>query len=175
MPITITEGLAEIKLITKKIASKKEYIGSNLVRIEGTKDPLGDGRLEIAKEVQSINDLYTRIVMIREAIAKANLQNTIAINGQTMTINSWLAFKREAGPHLTTFYKELYKNININQQNNVVRPQVTKDDNGNVKLVNYIYNYDLKAANDNAVSYQDIMDKLDGQLSLKNATVTIEI
>lgn len=40
MAITITEALAEIKTIGKRIDSKKQFVTSHLARQDGVKDPL---------------------------------------------------------------------------------------------------------------------------------------
>ena len=55
MPITITEALAEIKTVGKRVEKKREFIKSFLARQDGIKDPLekdGGSYQAIARERQ---------------------------------------------------------------------------------------------------------------------------
>ena len=70
--ITITEALADIKTIGKRVAKKQEFVGSYLARVEAAKDPHaahGGSAKVIDSERQSISDLWRRVVTIRTAIA----------------------------------------------------------------------------------------------------------
>ena len=81
--ITITEGLAELKTIVKRVEKKKEFILAHGCRMEIVKDPFAkegsSAPAEIAKAMQSINDLCDRIVSIRDAIACANQETELTI------------------------------------------------------------------------------------------------
>lgn len=84
--ITITEALAEIKTIGKRIEKKREFIGGFLARQDGVRDPLekdGGSAKAIAGERQSVNDLEDRIVALRRGIQRANDETSVTINGIT--------------------------------------------------------------------------------------------
>ncbi len=176
--VTITEALSELNLIKKKIEKKQQTVLGSLTRVEHMPDPfekVGGSKEYLAGEIQAIEALRKRYVKIRSAIAKVNTVTPITIGPETMTINEWLNWKREQATSALQFASSLAtdtkKALDIQSQ----RPSVFKDDAGNVKVVNVIANVDyperLKAASD----LDDMIEKLDGQLSLKNATITIDI
>lgn len=175
MNITITEALAEIKLINKKLESKKAYALANLTRYKHMPDLLGDSRAKLYSEMQSIADLETRIELIRTKIAEKNLQSKLSVMGQETTIYQWLTWKREIAPGQINFLKAATQHIKSQQDTMATRPQVWKDAEGKVQVFELIVNVDYSALNEKLEKLQETLDKLDGQLSLKNATLTIEI
>ncbi len=79
MKITITEALQEIKTINKRLESKRRNILSYVGRDNRVKDPLEKegGTVEfIKKERQALSDLEKRIISIRTAIQRSNLQTS---------------------------------------------------------------------------------------------------
>lgn len=176
--ITITEALAEIKLINEKIAKRRYYVLDNLVRVRQLADPLaskGGTSAVIASEVQSIADLETRLAKIRTAIMNANLVNTAEVGGQTLSIYEWLVWKREVAQNRRSFYEQIYNQTKRKLEEAQRQPQVYKGDNGQASLV------EMEASlpyMDFATKHSDVADmlnKLDGVLSLKNATILIEV
>ena len=84
MGITITEALAEIKTIGKRIASKQAFIGQYLARQDGVRDPLekdGGSAEVIKRERQAIGDLETRIITLRQGIQHANDETKVSVVG----------------------------------------------------------------------------------------------
>ncbi len=101
MPITITEALAEIKTIAKRVEKKRLFVQQNLGRQDGIRDPHqanGGSQALLAQERQAIGDLGTRVVQLRRGIAGANVANSISINGETRSIQDWLTWRREIAP-----------------------------------------------------------------------------
>ena len=177
--ITITEALAEIKVIDKRLAKKRDFIYAHLWRQESRKDPLlGDGgqQVVIERERQSIIDLEQRKVDIRMAINAANEQTEITVAGVTKTIAEWLIWRRDVAPGTQMFLRNLSNNIaqvrrEIQQKGlKVVRvtDENPKDDDIhiNVNEVNLAADIEL---------IETVLETLDGQLSLKNATTLIEL
>src|SRR5256885_16029577 len=79
---TITEALADIKTINKRITKKREAIAQYLARQDIMKDPLlADGASVdfIKREQQAIADLEERIGPIRRAIAHAKAKGQVSI------------------------------------------------------------------------------------------------
>src|SRR4051794_1015289 len=106
MPLTITEALAEIKTINKRIQTKHQFVLSYLFRQEGLKDPLekDGGSVEaIRRETQAISDLRLRLINLRRGIARANEATEVTVGTNTMTISDWLTWRRDVAPETQTF------------------------------------------------------------------------
>ena len=87
--INITEALAEIPTIEKRIEKKTGFILNYLYRQSSVRDSHekdGGSNVLIARERQGIADLQKRLITIRSCIQKANSENTITIGDQTRTI-----------------------------------------------------------------------------------------
>ena len=113
-PITITEALAELKTIDKRIAKKREFVLGYLLRQEMFKDPLekdGGSVSAIKREMQSIHDLEERKIVIRRAVQRANEQNTVTVARQTRSIADWLVWRREVAPIHQQFLANLRAKI----------------------------------------------------------------
>ncbi len=119
MGITITEALAEIKTIQKRIESKKHFIIGFLCRPDGLKDPFeknGGSFQAIARERQAIADLEARVVEIRRGIQTANEMATLVIEGEAKTIASWLVWRREVAPGQKEFLNKLRNDLSLIRQ-----------------------------------------------------------
>lgn len=176
MSITITEALSEINLLKKKIANAESGINSLLVRATHVEDPYAasGGTPSVYRSVwQSTQDMRDRLVKIRSQISTANNEHTITINGQSKTIFDWLTWKREIYADLERSLKAQIKQLKDTIQRESDRPEVWKDKDGNVQVVKYVRNVELKALEDQYVQLLDTYEKLDGQLSLKNATIVL--
>lgn len=175
--ITITEALAEIKTIEKRIASKQEFVGQYLARQDNIKDPLekdGGSATVLTREVQAIGDLEKRIVELRRGIQVANDKTQITLEGDTKAISDWLIWRREVAPVRKEFYNKLrktlinYREVARKQGLNILGPNATAE-----KPSDIIVNLNEKDINQESERLENILGQLDGQLSLKNATVTI--
>lgn len=176
--ITLTEALAELKLIKSKIDKKRTFILQNLGRQEGAKDQLeknGGTDKVLASEMQAVNDLMERLVRIRSAIASANASTTVDILGVKRTIADWLVWRRDVAPLIKDFERHILSGINGLKQN---------AKNSGFRVVNaageasvptdVIICLDEKGLSETSERIQEILDTLDGKLSLHNATVQIE-
>ena len=129
---TITEALAEIPTIEKRIEKKSEFILNYLYRQSAVRDPHekdGGSSTLIHRELQAIHDLQERIIKIRSAIQKANAENTITILKETKSIVDWLTWRREVAPEQQSFLKEMTSKINAMRQQ-AIRQGVGVTDNG---------------------------------------------
>jgi hypothetical protein len=177
MGITITEALAEIKTVQKRIEKKRESIGGFLARQDGIKDPLekdGGSFQFIARERQAIGDLETRIVTIRRGIQRANDETQITINGVSRSIADWLVWRRDVAPGQQQFLGKLRASLNS------VRDQARKQGVNMVssgviaeKPNDIVVNISEQELATEIEKLEDTLGQLDGQLSLKNATVAI--
>jgi hypothetical protein len=175
METTITEALAEIKLIEKKVESKTSLVTNNLTRPKHIPDPLGDSSAILTAEMQSINDLYVRLVNIRDAIAHANIKNDITIDETTKSIYEWLVWKREVAEKHIGLYQKVFQGTKSVIDRMSQTPQAFKDDKGEPRLVEFVANLNYLDYVKKAEEKQAMLDKLDGLLSLKNATILINI
>jgi hypothetical protein len=135
------------------------------------KDPLakdGGAAEVVRRELQAVGDLEARIVSIRTAIQRANLETPISVEGQTRSIAEWLAWRKDVLPALKGFLG--------NTQNGIVsqRREFQKKNPG-APAEDVIVNIDEKALAEQIEKLNTIELTLDGQLSLKNATVLIAV
>src|SRR5688572_14386321 len=112
--MTITEALAEIKTVLKRIQSKREFVNSYLVRPDSMKDPLdkdGGSSEVLNREVQAITDLEQRLIDLRRGIQKANEATEVSLNGVTRTISDWLIWRREIATGRGRFHEGMLQKI----------------------------------------------------------------
>ena len=178
MPLTtITEALGELKTIDKRIANKQEFVLGFLFRQNQLRDPLekdGGSVQAVAAERQSIADLENRKVAIRRAIAKANDTTEVTVSGTTMTVAQWLTWRRDVAPSTKKFLDAMKGKLAQ------VRAQAQKSgvavaSSESAKDNDIIVNVSEKKLSEESEKLETILGVLDGQLSLKNATVTVEV
>jgi hypothetical protein len=190
--MTITEALAEIKTINKRLQTKREFVTSYLLRHEEIRDPLekdGGSATMIARERQAIADLEQRIIDIRAAIARSNESTKITIGGRARSVTEWLAWRKEVAPGEGLFLADLRNRIKAVREAQA-RGQVPRTDprlaalavqataiarEKSEKPPEIIVNLDEKELAKESESHEEILGQLDGQLSLKNATTEIRV
>lgn len=175
--MTITEGLAEIKLIQKKIEKKVANIKANATRFDHVPDPYakeGGSQELVKRELQSVADLDARLVAIRGAIALANISTKLAIGEHTKTIYDWITWKREIAEQRISMFRDVITSTRSAVDKEAKNPQAIKDLEGKVALAKLIVNADLSALQHQYEQAGSLMEQVDGKLSLKNATTFIE-
>lgn len=180
MGITITEALAEIKTVGKRIEKKREFVQQFLARQDGVRDPLekdGGSTKVIEQERQAIGDLETRLITLRRGIQHANDTTLLTINGVGRSISEWLTWRRDIAPGQKAFLARMQGGlVSLRQQAQskgaamVSATAITTD----LKPTDFIINVDERQIGSEIETLEDTLGQLDGQLSLKNATVTIE-
>lgn len=174
--MTITEALAEMKLLDKRLEKKQEFVRTYLMRQEKEKDPFdkdGGSKQLIKQEMQSINDLQARKVAIRRAIQEANANNSITVLGETRPIADWLVWRREIAENHGHFMTQLQ--AMIQQTRERYRAQGVMVGDTVTKPSDYVVNLNEKELVDARERFEEILGLLDGQLSLKNATIVIDL
>ena len=190
--MTITEALAEIKTINKRLLTKREFVTSYLLRHEEIRDPLdkdGGSATMIQRERQAIGDLEQRVIDIRAAIARSNEATKITIAGKTRTVTEWLAWRKEVAPGVTAFLSDLRNRIRQVREAQA-RGQVPRTDPRLAALAvqataisrekgekppEIVVNLDERELAKDSETHEEILGQLDGQLSLKNATTEIRV
>lgn len=176
--LTITEALAELKTLEKRIAKKIEFVKYNIGRAAATTDPLADagGSVKrVAEERQAVADLWKRGVDIRRAIADANAATSVTVLGTTMSIAEWLIWRREVAPKQQEFLRQLAQGIQAARNEAKKRDaKVTDDPTGAARMDVLVHLSENDLAKDTE-ALEEALGTLDGLLSLKNATVTIDV
>lgn len=181
MSTTITEALAEIKTIGKRIEKKRQSIAMYLARDSRLKDPLekdGGSVKFIASERQSIADLENRIVNIRTAIQKSNLETRTLINGRELSVAEWLTWRREISNGSQGFLNSLNNGISQirakvqKEGGRVVTPGSSESESKPV--LEFVVNIDEKLLLEEQENMEKTLGELDGRLSLLNATTVVE-
>lgn len=176
MEMTITEALAEIRLEANKVTKKRQFVLAHIGRSADRIDPLaeqGGAKEVLARELQAIDDLNDRIVSIRTAINKANMEHSITVGDITMTIAEWLVWRRDIMPIYKHMYNDMAQVIsrNRNELKDARRLRAGQEVTGE----DFIPHVDVVQLQADMEQIQEIEDRLDGLLSLKNAQVTVEI
>src|SRR6266568_588224 len=180
MSLTITEALAEVKTIDKRLAKKRETITQYLARQEYFKDPIvaeGGSAAYIKAEEQAMGDLEDRLIAIRRAILAANAATLVTVNGDTRSLQDWLTWRREVAPKRGTYLNGL--RVRIEQ----VRREALAKGVAVVSAVavagtapkpqDVVVNIEEQALAQEIEHLEAVLGALDGQLSLKNATTVL--
>jgi len=179
--MTITEGLAELNTIWKRLEKKRQAIMGFLTRLEGIKDPLErqGGSIEfIKRESQAIRDLEARHLAIRMAVQRVNRDAKLKIGEMEMSVAEWLTWRKERAPEIQKHLAMIRNTINA------ARDQATKRGGAvfaagavgdNAKPQDVVVNVDEVALAAEIEGLETTLGVLDGRLSLINATTTIEV
>jgi hypothetical protein len=176
--ITITEALAELKTIDKRIAKKREFVLTYLLRQEMFKDPLekdGGSISAIKREQQAIHDLEERKIVIRRAIQQANDRNSVTVARQTRSIADWLVWRRDVAPIHQQFLANLRAKIEQARTEAARKGAGLAGSAEAAKPNDVIVNVNEQELAREIEGLEDILGTLDGQLSLKNATLSIDV
>jgi hypothetical protein len=176
-PITITEALAEIKTIGKRLEKKREFYANNLARQDGVKDPLekDGGAIEVLKrEAQAIIDLEVRLLGLRLAISAANDATMVNVNGQSMSISAWLTWRRDIAPKQKEFLTKLQgamKAVRDRARTQGINVMPLGGTAGT--LTDIVVNISETDLASDIERMETTLGALDGKLSLMNATTVI--
>lgn len=174
--MTITEALSEVNLIKKRLEHKKRTFVPLTVKAEHAVDPYageGGSAVFLKKELQSINDLYARLIKIRGAISKANIEHTITIGERTQSIHDWLTWKREISKDETSFINSVVSGVTTARQQLDKQPGCYDAPDGTKKLIVLQTNVDFPGFVKKQEEMAMLFEQLDGKLSLKNATIVV--
>ena len=175
---TITEAIAELKVITKRLESKEQTIFQYALRLESQRDPLqanGGSAAIVKAEMQAINQLHENIIKIRRAIQEANTSNIIDLEGTQRSIADWLVWRRDVANARINFLKRVKQGIDNARIQNVQKGHKLVNSEPEAQPGDIIVNLDEAALIQQIEQAQVQLERLDGQLSLKNATIAIEV
>lgn len=173
---TITEALAELKVIDKRILTKQEFIAQHVLRNEAMRDPLekdGGSVSAITSALQSIHDLNEQKIKIRRAIQDVNGRTTITVSGTTRPIADWLVWRRDVSGQALQFLRGVSQGIEQQRKQALARGFKLSDPDA-AGTGDIVVNMNEQHLSDQIEEMEAVLGTLDGQLSLKNATVMIE-
>lgn len=175
---TITQAMAEIKTLGKRIAKKREFIAGNILRPEVVKDPLhsqGGSSEVIRRELQAISDMQQEIVSIRAAIQRANRDTVVTLADKSMSIADWLTWRKEVLPLEKNFLEQVSRGISTQRQNMLRDGKGGRvvSDGETAKLTDVVVNLDETRLARDIENIEAVESQLDGILSHRNATVTV--
>jgi len=176
--ITITEALAELKTIDKRIEKKREFVLTYLLRQEMFKDPLekeGGSVSAIRRELQAVGDLEERKVAIRRAVQKANELTTVTIGRFTRSVADWLVWRRDVSPGQSQLLTVLRTRIDGARREAIQRGGNLSAGGDGARSGDVIVNVNEQELARDIETLEEILGTLDGQLSLKNATTVIDV
>jgi hypothetical protein len=177
--MTITEALAEVKTIQKRIEKKRQFVREHLGRQEQFKDPLekeGGSADAVRRALQAIHDLEERTIQIRIAVHRANLETKVRIGESERSIQEWLTWRREIVGGKKVFFDQVASAIGDARKQaqqrgvGVVTPGQAVVNPGDV----IIHLSEIELAKDRE-TIETVLGELDGQLSLRNATTAIDV
>lgn len=177
--LTITEALAEIKTIGKRIETKNYQLQGYLVRDSRMRDPMekDGGSVEYVKrERQAIKDLQKRVVDLRMAIQQSNMVTKLAINGTEMTVYEWLIWRREVAPTMKTQLSEVWsilQNARTRSERGhriIAAAAAVQGSDTPAEIIVNVNEQELAQERENI---EKLLGDLDGRLSLSNATTII--
>lgn len=177
---TVTEALASLKVLQKRIDSKQSFILQHLTRAEQLKDPLlkenGGAAGVIEREMQALSDLRQQAVDIRRAIADANATTQISVGGTTRSIADWLRWRRDVAPGERDFVRALVSTVERARQQAAAKGGALVSATASVsdsKPADIVVNLSEFALSQRREELDALLETLDGLLSLRNATVTV--
>lgn len=175
---TITEALAERKVIAARIQKKRDAISRYVVLPATMRDPIkddGGSPKYIREELQAISDLEKQQVAILRAIQRVNGETLINIGGVERTVADWLIWRRDVAPAQGQFLQNLVNGISKvradkqRQGASLVSPEAA----ANAKDIDVVVNLSETNLMSRVEELEVTLGTLDGQLSLKNATVIV--
>lgn len=181
--MTVTEALAEIRVLEKRLDKERNFAGQFCARISTVRDPLekeGGSPAAVAASVQKIADLEANVVAIRKAIQDANAATELSIDTDFLpspvtTVQTWLMWKREVMPKRIGWINGVLQAIERS------RNEIRQKHAGGVKVGDVLVDVQLTVDIDEAAlraeskELEAMVEKVDGLLNLKNATTVIEI
>lgn len=177
---TITQALAEIRTLEKRVMKKRDFIESNLHRQEVYKDPLlneGGQPQIIRQEQQAITDLLNRQVRLRMRINESNTTTMVEVCSVVKSVAEWLIWKREIMPGIERFMALMTQDLRgVRKQAQKSGGQYIPVDSTirDLKATDFVVNISERELALGQENLEEMTGALDGMLSLKNATTNIE-
>ena len=169
--MTITEALKKLKRIEKRMAKNNEEI-QRYASILSTEKPVFDSenkqKEEVAKLIQSNNDLEKEYETLKAAIDYTNMVTVVQIGEETRTIHGWLTVLRKTGGLLI----QTYRSLNTSEAHS--RQGRFRDREGTTPQI--IRLYDENEKRNGQRKWEDLTTgkEIEGRLEVINATTNLQ-
>lgn len=181
--LLITEGLQEIKINKALISKKRNTIHTYATRLSTTPDPLekeGGTAKFLNSELHAIKDLEHNIVKIRLAITRKNLETNLSVKDVTKSISEWIVWRRDISEMQESSAQILISRVQQaraahERDTKQLQKQVDMNPNVVIKESTILVLFDEQKLLKETEKTSEILGLLDGQLSVLNATTSIEI
>lgn len=177
--ITVTEALAELPTLKKRITKLRVEIGNYSSRPAKERDPHykieGGSRGWIERQLQSVRDMETRYLRIRQSIQRSNLDSMLSVEGVERPVMEWLNWRNEIAKEQGMMPQALLNAIQRQRKAATAaggKLGTEKEAQGDNDIIVNVHESDLI---DQVQKHETIMGALDGKLSLHNATTMIEL
>lgn len=179
MELTITQALAKINVLKKRIENKAAFVREHVARQKMYEDPFaaeGGTPKEIVSAQDSIRKNSESVIKLRCAINASNTLTYVEAAHLRRSIAAWLIWKREVEPSERTRVAALLEAIKRTRETAASKKvQVVSHDGEAQEPLDLMINIDEKALRLKASLLDDITGELDGELSQSNATTTINV
>lgn len=181
--VTITEALATIKLVPKRINAKLQAARGYLIRERSTTDPLekeGGSEAFVAATRQSVGDLIEDLVKMRTAVLGKSLSTELTImigeRTTTRTVQGWIIWRREAVPLLKELQGLLAIACQSAEQNAIkLKARVVEDLGVGEGRHDILVTFHQTGFHKEVEELEMVLAKLDAELSRINATTTLSV
>jgi large subunit ribosomal protein L7/L12 len=174
---TVAEALAEIETIGRRLDRKQQLVSAHLLRDQQYRDPLrleGGSAATLTREMETIRALHERKILLRRLIQNAYERTMVTFGNQTRSLADWLAWRRDVSTRQTCFLNTVASHITA-ARSRAARSFARRsgglagDKPGDVIV--HLNEQELAQQRETLV---ELLGYLAGQLTLKNATLTIE-
>ncbi len=176
--LTISDALAEVQTIRRRIDQKQQLIAAYLLRPPHYRDPLraeGGSAAVLAREWASLRALHERTVLLRRLIQQAYERTAVTFGDQTRCLADWLAWRREVSARRAGFLKALSTRIRRARRAAALRARKQPAGSGRDKPADVVVHLNEQELARETETLEELLGYLNGQLALKNATLTIDV
>lgn len=177
--LRISEAMAEIKLAVKKISTSLDFVMRNLKREDYRKDPFekegSTQEAEVQAAIQSMRDNQLRIVSLKSAINQSNMTTTLTVEGVTQTVAEWLIWRRDVLPISKKILLALANGL-ADVTHSTPSPRRAYTTPTPIEPIpNWVVNVSDRTVLNELQKLETIEERLDGALSVLNATTEIVV
>ena len=157
--MTLTQGMKELKLILKKVASNNELIKKYCAQPSNEKpyfDTAETQEKQVSNLIRSSEDILILARIIKTSIDYTNIVTTVYVDKEIYTISELLNIKRT----YAKYGESIYNSMNDSTATSSIR--------GNKDLT-VVRHYSETVRNNGLMKYMDLKGRIDGVLELINA------
>lgn len=175
--MTITQALAERKIIRSRIEREYSEMSRYMVREDNRIDPLekiGGSEKYIKERQQAIDALIERYVRMMKAIHVFNTSTMVEFAGRTRTVDEWLTYHKDLVSTQIGSCLLIQKVVDSALKTNDKVMVVAGKRGETEKPVQVVINTNPVAFNENISNLMEMKDRLWSMLSMLNAKTEIE-